>query len=99
MMTNFYMRVPLFFLRGLFFRVYFACRACSTTSMEFFMATKPNVTPAEKQVIADSLDLYVKSLERAERAAKDAAIAAAYRDAAGKVRSLSSRIMSGELEL
>lgn len=63
------------------------------------MATKSVVSPAEKQVIADALDMYVKSLERAEKAAKDAAIAVAYRDAAGKVRSLSARVMSGELEV
>lgn len=63
------------------------------------MATKSSVTPAERQVIADSLDMYVKSLERAERASKDAAIASAYRDAAGKVRAIQARVMSGELEI
>lgn len=56
-------------------------------------------SPAERGLIVDALDMYVKSLERAERAAKDAAIASAYRDAAGKVRSLSARVSSGELEL
>lgn len=60
---------------------------------------KSVVTPAEREVIRDALDLYVKSLERAERAAKDAAIMAAYKDAAGKVRALSAKIMSGELEI
>lgn len=62
------------------------------------MATKSVITTAERQVIADSLELYVKSLERAERAAKDPVIAAAYKDAAGKVRSISSRVTSGDLE-
>lgn len=55
-------------------------------------------TPAERQVIADSMDMYVKSLERAEKAAKDATVAAAYKDAAAKVRGLASRVVSGELE-
>lgn len=63
------------------------------------MATKSVMSPAEREVVRDALDLYVKSLERAERAAKDAAVQAAYRDAAGKVRILSGKIMSGELEI
>lgn len=63
------------------------------------MATQSaKVSPAERQVVADALDMYVKSLERAEKAAKDAAIAGAYRDAAGKVRALAARVSSGELE-
>lgn len=57
------------------------------------------VSPAERQVIADALDMYVKSLERAERAAKEPSVSAAYRDAAGKVRGIASRVTSGELEL
>lgn len=63
------------------------------------MATKFSVTPAERQVIADSLLMYVKSLERAERACKDAVIASAYREIAGKVRAIQARVMSGELEI
>lgn len=63
------------------------------------MASKSPLTPAERQVVADSLDMYVKSLERAERAAKDSAIAGAYKDAAGKVRSILNRVASGELDL
>lgn len=63
------------------------------------MASKPSATPAERQVIADALDLYVKSLERAERSAKDAAIEAAYKDAAVKVRSLAARVTSQELDV
>lgn len=62
--------------------------------------TKPvKVTPAERQVIADAMEVYLKTFERAEKSAKDAAVQAAYRDAAGKVRALSARIASGELEL
>lgn len=61
--------------------------------------TKPvKVSPAERQVIADALDMYVKSLERAEKAAKDATVAAAYKDAAAKVRAISAKVTSGELE-
>lgn len=56
-------------------------------------------TPAERGIVVDALDMYVKSLERAERAAKDPAISAAYRDAAGKVRSISSRVSSSELDI
>lgn len=57
------------------------------------------VTPAERQVIADAMEVYLKTFERAEKSAKDAAVQAAYRDAAGKVRALAARIASGELEL
>lgn len=63
------------------------------------MAAAKSFSPAERQVVADAMDMYVKSLERAEKAAKDAAVAAAYRDAAGKVRALASRVVSGELEI
>lgn len=64
------------------------------------MATASSkMTPAERGVIADALDMYVKSLVRAERSAKDANIASAYRDAAGKVRAISARVTSGELEI
>lgn len=63
------------------------------------MVTKSVLTSAERQVVADSLDIYVKSLERAERSAKDPVIASAYRDAAGKVRSILARVTSGELEV
>ena len=63
------------------------------------MAVKSSFSPAEREVVRDALDLYVKSLERAERAAKDAAVQAAYKDAAAKVRSLSAKVMSGELEI
>lgn len=62
-------------------------------------AAAVKVSPAERQVVVDSLDMYCKSLERAEKAAKEPAVASAYRDAAGKVRALSARVSSGELEL
>lgn len=62
-------------------------------------STPVKVSSAERQVVIDALDMYSKSVERAEKAAKDAAVAAAYRDAAGKIRALSAKIASGELEL
>lgn len=63
------------------------------------MATKSAVSPAERVVISDALDMLIKSLERSERAAKDAFIAAAYKKTAGDVRALKARIESGELEI
>lgn len=61
--------------------------------------TKSTLSSAEKQVVLDALDMYTKSFERAEKAAKDAAVAAAYRDAAAKVRALHAKIVSFELEV
>lgn len=57
------------------------------------------VTSVERQVIADALDMYVKSLERAQRAAKDPVIADAYKLTAGHVRALAARVSSFELEI
>lgn len=88
-------RLPLFF-----FVVYTFARGIFHF-MEMFMATSTSrkLTSAERQVVADALDMYVKSIERAERAAKDANVAAAYRDAGGKVRVIQAAVTSGELEI
>lgn len=57
------------------------------------------LTSAEREVVLHAMGMYVTSLERAERAAKDRVIAEAYRSTASTVRSLAARIQSGELEV
>lgn len=64
-------------------------------------ASSPRVvlTSAEREVVLHAMGMYVTSLERAERGAKDRVIADAYRTTASMVRTLASRIQSGELEI
>lgn len=85
----------------MFVSCYDLVRGMFHVKQEIWMATQNvvKVSPAEKQEVCDALEMYAKSLERAERAAKGPAIAAAYRDAAGRVRGMIAKFMSGELEL
>lgn len=57
------------------------------------------VTPAERSVIVEAMQVYLKSLERAVRAAPTKQVADAYEAAAGTVRALSARVEFGELEI
>lgn len=61
--------------------------------------SKTPVTADERQQIADALLAYEAVHVRAAKAAKDRAVAAAHEAAAGRVRALSARVVSGELEI
>lgn len=61
--------------------------------------TKSILSSDEKQAVLDALDMQAKSFERGEKAAKDLALAAAYRGAAAKVRALHAKLTSLEVEV
>lgn len=66
------------------------------------MATSPVKfvpSPQERNIIIIALDLQLKSLQRAQRAAKGAALSQAYEIEANAVSALIARVRSQELEL